>query len=628
MQKIISLFFFTCIFFPQNIYSQNPERDSLILLLPKTKEDTNKVNLLREVGISIIYQNPPEAIPWFRKAITLAKKLKFNPGLERSYAATSTAYAFTAKFDSAILYIDTAIQYAKLVGDVSRLALVYLNKADGLQNLSNYTAALKYCDTALVFAEKAGNKDRLARIYDIMSDVYRTQKQYPQALSHLDKALALYKQMENIQMTALVYYSKGSIYFNTNKEDSAILYLQRAIFIADSINDIQNLSTYHGELSRIYIKQKKYKEAEVVLQKALVYAKQTGNTVQEAVIHSFLYELYDAQNNLSKAIPAALAAYNILKAGNDLGRRQGITALLADAYYKMGNMVEAFRFLKTSKELNDSLVKMRFNEETAQLQTTFQVAQKDKEIQLLGKDNEIQQQKLNQQRFLLFMSAVIGLLVFTGIFLFINRNRLRQQMKELELRNQIAADLHDEVGSSLSSIHMLSQIATQQPVSEAAHQDILARMRNNAKETMDKMGDIVWMIKPGENDGNSLLQKMERFAYEISSSKNIDTELKLDDIEKVKLTMDQRKNVYLVFKEAMNNAVKYSGTGKIDVSVQSQFKQLTVSVKDYGKGFDPETTGRGNGLDNMKNRAKEMNGQLLVQSAPGNGTTVQLNMPL
>ena len=628
MQKIISLFFFTCTLFPQFILSQNPERDSLLLLLPQLKEDTNKVNLLREVGISIIYQNPPEAIPWFRKAIILAKKLNFNPGLERSFAAHSTAYAFSGKYDSAVLYIDTAIHYAKMVGDAGRLALVYLNKADGLQNLNKYAATLNYCDTALRYAEKSGNKDRLARIYDIMSDVYRTQKQYPQALSHLDKALALYKQMDNIQMTALVYYSKGSIYFNTNKEDSAILYLQRAIFIADSINDIQNLSTYHGELSRIYIKQKKYKEAEVVLQKALVYAKQTGNTVQEAVIHSFLYELYDAQNNLSKAIPAALAAYNILKAGNDLGRRQGITALLADAYYKMGNMVEAFRFLKTSKELNDSLVKMRFNEETAQLQTTFQVAQKDKEIQLLGKDNEIQQQKLNQQRFLLFISAVIGLLVFTGIFLFINRNRLQQKMKELELRNQIAADLHDEVGSSLSSIHMLSQMAIRQPGNDAAQNDILSRMRNNAKETMDKMGDIVWMIKPGEKEENSLKQRIESFAYEISSSKNIDTDLNLEELENVKLTIAQRKNIYLVFKEAINNAVKYSGTRKIDIIIHKLDKQLTLNIKDYGIGYNPETSGRGNGLSNMKNRAKELNGQLEIFSAPATGTTVQLIVPL
>ena len=622
------LLFIAFTLFSKSVKSQNPERDSLILLLPKSKVDTNKVILLREIGISIIYQNPPEAIPWFRQAITLAKKLNFNSGLERSYAATSTAYAFHGKFDSAIVYIDTAIHYAKIVGDVSRLALVYLNKADALQNLNNYTATLKYCDTALVYTEQAGNKDRLARIYDIMSDVYRIQKQYPLALSHLDKALGLYRQLDNIQMTALVYYNKGNIYINTNKEDSGIHYLKTAIFIADSIKDIQNLSAYHGELSRVYIKRKEYKEAEVLLQKALGYARETGNGLQEAVIHTILYELYDAQNNLSKAIPSGLAAYNILKGVNDLGRQKGIATLLADAYFKTGNINEAYRFLKTSRELNDSLVKMQFNEETAKLQTTFQVAQKDKEIQLLGKDKEIQQQKLKQQRFLLITSAAIGLLAILGIGLLINRNRLRQQMKELKLRNQIAADLHDEVGSSLSSIHMLSQIATQQPGSDTAHKDILTRMSTNAKETMDKMGDIVWMIKAGESEGSSLKERMERFAYEICSSKNIDTIIELDELEKVKLTMEQRKNLYLIFKEALNNAVKYSGSEKVEIKVHAANKQLQLLIKDYGKGFKPETTGRGNGLDNMKNRAKELNGHLEIITASDNGTAIQLTMPL
>jgi two-component system, NarL family, sensor histidine kinase UhpB len=206
-----------------------------------------------------------------------------------------------------------------------------------------------------------------------------------------------------------------------------------------------------------------------------------------------------------------------------------------------------------------------------------------------------------------------------------NRNKLRQRMKEMELRNQIAADLHDEVGSSLSSIHMLSQMATQQ---EGSNKDILARMSGNAKETMDKMGDIVWMIKPGESEGASLKQRMERFTYEICSSKNIAATIELNELEKIKLTMEQRKNFYLIFKEAINNAVKYAGTEKVEVIVTTQNKQVTLLVKDYGKGFDPETTGRGNGLDNMKNRATELNGNLNISSEIGKGTTVQLTVLL
>jgi signal transduction histidine kinase len=331
--------------------------------------------------------------------------------------------------------------------------------------------------------------------------------------------------------------------------------------------------------------------------------------------------------NYEEAISYGLKGLAIFQEAKDMQRTQEIATHLADAYYKSGNTTDAYKYLTISKELNDSLLTQKFTNETAMLQTTFQFSEKEKEIQLLSKNEQLQQQKLIRQRLLFAGAAVLLLLSLIGIWLLINRNRLRQRMKELELRNQIAADLHDEVGSSLSSIHMLSQMATQQG-NEATHKDILTRMSGNAKETMDKMGDIVWMIKPGESEGAGLKQRMERFAYEICSSRNIGVALELEELEKIKLTMEQRKNLYLIFKEALNNAVKYSGTEKADIKATVQNKELTMLIKDYGKGFDTETTGRGNGLDNMKHRADEMNGTIQINSATGGGTEIVLKVPL
>lgn len=118
-------------------------------------------------------------------------------------------------------------------------------------------------------------------------------------------------------------------------------------------------------------------------------------------------------------------------------------------------------------------------------------------------------------------------------------------MKELELRNQIAADLHDEVGSSLSSIHMLSQMANTS--TDNNQKNILDKVSTNAKETMDRMNDIVWIVKPGETEVGNLSARMERFAHEIYNGKNIVLQMRLDELEKLKLSMEQRKNIYLIF---------------------------------------------------------------------------------
>lgn len=627
MLKAYLLSFFLTICMYGFITAQVPESDSLIRLLNKSVDDTNKVNLYRQIGASLIYQNALEAIPYFKQGLILAKKLRFNPGLERCYAATSLAYSFNAQYDLSLRYIDTAIYYALKVGNINRLALVYLNRADTYSNLQNFTATLKNCDTAIKYAEQCNSKSGLARIYSIMVTVYTFQKQYALAFANLDKAQLLFEELKNTQMIAMTHSDRAELLVEINEPDKAIPFFKKAIHIADSINDIGNLSAYTSGLTMAYVSKKMFTQAESMARLSLNYAEETGNRKQQAVVHGMFHHIRMGQNNYAKAVDEALKAYTILKEEKDLLREQSTSASLAEAYFKSGNTSQAYKYLKISGELNDSLVKQHFNDETAKLQTTFEVAQKNKEIQLLNKDKELQRQKLLRQRLQMIGAAAIALLALLGTWLLMNRNKLKHRMKELELRNQIAADLHDEVGSSLSSIHMLSQMATQQPGSDTKQNAILARMSSNAKETMDKMGDIVWMIKPGETEAGSLKQRIERFAYEICGSKNIHVQMELDELEKCRLNMDQRKNIYLIFKEALNNAVKYSGTKKIEIKATTQNKELALLVKDAGKGFDSSIVKRGNGLDNMQNRAKELGGKIEIDSVLNNGTTVTLRTP-
>ena len=612
----------TCI---SGLYAQRNITDSLLSLLKSMPEDTNKVNLLRETGISVIFQEPLKAIPYFKQAIHLSKKLNFNPGLERNYAATSTAFAFNAQYDSTLAYIDTAIHYGLKVGDVNRLALIYLNRADAYENLHRLNEALRDCDTAMGYAEKSGNKDRLARIYNIFSDIYEQQDRLEPSMEYIVKASALYREIENFQMVGQSYFDMAMLYKKKKQIPTAIQYYKKAIALADSVGDIKNLSSYYGDYAAVLVDEKRFSEGEAMATKALQYARQVKNDRQEAVIHTLFHHLYLAQDKLDKAIAAALASYNILKQHGDLEREQAVASMLSDDYYKQGNIAEAYKYLKVSHQLNDSLFRQTFSAETAKLQTAFDVAQKEKEILLLNKDNELQQQKLSRQRLLTAGSVVLVLLSLLGVALLVSRYRMRQRMKEMQIRNQIAADLHDEVGSSLSSIHMLSEMATTQ---EGGRQEILMKVSNYTRETMDKMGDIVWMIKPSEQESKSLKERMERFLYEMCSSRNMPCSFEWDGPDTTKLTMEQRKSLYLIFKEAVNNAVKYSGGDHLAVRLGSDGRKLQLSVHDNGRGFDPQTIKKGNGLDNMMNRAKTLGGNIHLTSKEGEGTMVRFSLPV
>lgn len=607
--------------------SQNSETDSLIRLIATAKEDTNKVNLYWKTGVTIVYQDPLKALPYFKSGIILSEKLGFIPGLEKCNNASSLAFTFNAKYDSALVYIDKAVFYAKKAGIVRRLSLAYLNRADVYTNLQNYPEALKNCDTAIIYAEQIKNYDGLGRIYSIMNDIYENLEQYDQAFVAIDKSNYFFDISKNRQMVAMNYSDRGDILLKLNKPDTAISWYKKAISIADSLNDINNLSAYYGAMGEALAQLKKYKQAETAIITAINYAVQVENTGQQAVCYTNLSNLELIQNNFEKSIEYGLKAYELIKPETDLLREQLVTNTLATAYSKNGNTAKAFEFLQKSMELKDSLVKQQFSTETAKQQASFDVKEREREIAVLNKDKELQQQRLKQQRLLIFGTGLLALLSLAAIWLLMNRNKLKQRMKELELRNQIAADLHDEVGSSLSSIHMLGEMATKQG-NDPTTKDILQRMSTNTKETMDRIGDIVWMIKPGEKEAGSLKQRMIRFAYEICGSKNIAFTCQLDELEKLNLSMEQRKNIYLIFKEAINNAVKYSGTDKIEVSAAIQNSQLSLHIKDFGKGFDSAIIKKGNGLDNIHKRAAELKGSLLIESTKNTGTIIQLAVPV
>lgn len=611
--------------FSAGVYAQDTKADSLIRLLNKAPEDSNKVNRYFEVGVAYVYQSPPMALTYFRSGLELAKKIQFNRGMERNYTGISLSYSFMGGYDSAKNFIDTAIYYARIVNDPARLALVYLNRADISTNLQNLSEAVKNCDTAITFAEKINNKSGLARIYSVMSDVYVAQKQYDKGLESLDKSQRYFEEIKNMQMVGMCHFGRADILMETGKLDQALPFLNLAVKIADSVQDYQNLSSYYGLLAQLHERLKRSSEAEKMAKLSLKYAVATGNRKQEALVHDLFFNIYNNQKQHRRAIAEELKAYEIMKEEKDLSREYSIATNLAEAYFELGDTKEAYKYLKISRDLNDSMIRQQFNAETAKLQTTFEVTRKDKEIQLLNKEKELQKQKFQQQRLLMIGVSAIALLAFAGIWLLMNRNKLKQRMKELELRNQIAADLHDEVGSSLSSIHMLSQMATAQTSSMGgSQQNILQKVSSNARETMDRMSDIVWMIKPGETEAGSLKERMERFAAEISSSRQIGLQMDLDGIDTIKVSMAQRKNIYLIFKEALNNAAKYSGADKLEIRAHTHNRQLTLLVKDNGKGFDLAGAGRGNGLDNMRNRATESNGTLHIRSAPGQGTELEL----
>ncbi len=604
-------------------FAQDPKADSLLSLLAVSPVDTHRVKLLLELGEAQKKQDYRAALDYYLQSLALARRLAYDPGLSETYARMASFHFIYSDFDSVLVCIDSSLYYLHKTGMSRRLSETYLTRANICLSLGNYQDALSDCLSAEKHARETGDKDALAQIFQLQANIYRSQNQLTPAMEFQNKSILLFRELDDRVQEGHALYTSAMLHLRMRNTSEAHRTIRTAISIADSIKNYDNMATYRQVLTEIFLEEKKYPLAEATAAKALQYAEISETDAVKGYVLEVFALLHQKQENYPQAIRYGLAGYAVFEDGKEPWHQRKLASILAETYEKLGNTEKALYYQKIFNDLNDLLLRQEQATETRHLQLQFRYREKDNEIKLLAKEKELQEQRLSRQTAVSLLTGTLALLFLGGIVLLRNRSRLKAQIQELQLRNHIASDLHDEVGSSLSSIHLLSQMIRNQPENSA---DLLETMSHNVKETVDRITDMVWVVKPEENEQGSLRERMERFAYDICNCAGIELELDIADTKKNTLTMDQRKNIYLIFKEAVNNAVKYSGTEKLTVELTQKGKNLILNVKDYGRGFDPATVKSGNGLGNIQKRAKELNAELDISTRTGEGTAVKLVM--
>lgn len=191
------------------------------------------------------------------------------------------------------------------------------------------------------------------------------------------------------------------------------------------------------------------------------------------------------------------------------------------------------------------------------------------------------------------------------------------------MRNSIADDLHDDIGSTLSSINIMGELARRKAPEASVLLDSISESTISMQENMS---DIVWAIKTENDRFENVLRRMNAFASEVLDAKGVGLNFSCDAaLASSRLSMKQRKNMYLFFKEAINNAVRHANANEVSVSIVKKWHQLEMVIDDDGKGFDVEQAYRGNGMTTLRRRAEELGGTINIQSRLGEGTSVQLS---
>ena len=223
--------------------------------------------------------------------------------------------------------------------------------------------------------------------------------------------------------------------------------------------------------------------------------------------------------------------------------------------------------------------------------------------------------------FITFLALLITVIIY-GWF----RLRLNQRTKLLLIRDSIARDLHDEIGSNLSTISIYSEIAKENLTkNKDGIGPLLDKISAYTQTSQEAMSDIVWMIDSRNDKFENIILKMRSLASEtIGASTGMQLHMQIDEsLHQYRLGMKQRKNFYMIYKESLNNIIKYANCSNVWIILNSDPEFFYLEIRDDGVGFDLSKT-KGNGLIYMKKRAADIPAELEVTSVLTKGTTVRL----
>ena len=512
-----------------------------------------------------------------------------------------------------------------------------LNVGNNYVEQGDYQAALRYHLEALRLFEAVENKKGISFGYQMIGGDFLQLYQLGPAADYTKRSLAIKSELKDQRGIATSLKQMGSIHRYAKRMDSALDYYGRSLLINRQMDLKVEEMNLDLDIGNVYKEKKDLANAGIYFQNGRTLARQLGDTGLATTFDAAMIALQATRHTQESAEKRLISSlHSSLESGDKVSELLSYQ-YLAEHYAAIGQSERALEYSKKYYEMNDSLQSLNVQLQLKKMETQYNVEKKEQEIALLKKDQQLthlsmeqQQATLEQQKIFQYGAVLLFFLLLLIGFLVFNRYRIVHKARRLieleKMRNHIARDLHDDIGSTLSSIHILSKVALQ---SQSDSSSNLRKIMDRSSAIMEKMDDIVWTINPRNDTMEQLLYRMKEFAAEILEPLNINYSFDEEgDFASLKLDIRQRKELYLLFKEAVNNAAKYSQCTNLHIRLYRSKDSLRMEIADDGKGFAEEGLKGGNGLRNMRERAASMPANIRIESAIGQGTRIGLDLAL
>lgn len=589
------------------------------------------------------------AVIYFTKAdsIFLAIGNEYKPAFV--YVDIAHMYVNSGRTKEAMNYLLHAQQYYEKDKNLPGLAMVYAQIATVYNNLNDDKMEMEYILKGLRISEQLNRIGDQAQYMERLASRLSHMNEYASALDYFQKALILAKAVNasekginGLETVVMSYNGIGYIKLQYNEPKKALAYYDSALSAAQKLKFPGRIAESYNNIGDAFRRDSNYANAISNYQLALTQAEKVNDHI----------ETTNALNALGKVIPLT-PAKTLKEAGIDpsqkytlaegyllrslelankdrilLNKRNALLQI-SRLYEEEGNTRKALQYLQEYTDIQDTLIDSEKAKAVISQQIQFETEKKEQEIISLNKDKALQEQQLENQK--LIRNASIGgiVLLLILIAVLVNRYKLKRSIAMERMQQRISSDLHDDIGASLTSINILSQLSQQQKIYTATRNEYLQKINEQTSEVTNALRDIVWSINPKNDKLEIILARMKRYAAELLESKNIEHSFESNIRPEDEITdADIRQNLYLIFKEAVNNLAKYADATKALITLHKEAGKITLEVKDNGNGFDPVHVNKGNGIENMQRRARMIDAKFSLVAAPGNGTQVKAVIPL
>jgi len=572
-----------------------------------------------------------------------------DTALSRTHIRLATIKARAGKYDSSMLHSQQAIelltelgkQPGSPIGVTQQLIMAY--KQQGRLHLfeSRYDESLKCMQHAHKLAEALKDTLQIGATLLQMANAFREMNDTAQALGYNRKAISLLSLIPLDQELALGLMSMGGTYTNVDVYDSAAYYLRRALAAYVQLEIPSQIAAAHLNLAQLHNRTGNYDSTDAHLKAAAPFADAMGPSgrlryhgmlARSMIIRKQFKTALDELNisaDLSQDNPADMAEIEQQRALAFTGLGQMDEAMAA---LQRGNnaMVEDLGLAKV-QEVTESRLKYEHEDEAFLAQQRIE----------------------DQRRQKIFAFVTIGMIMLIGAILFASYRSVRKSALTLRIKNdelmrtqdqlvtsekkreaevvrtRIARDIHDEIGGELTKIKLLGD-EIRRKLTDGSDVTLtnLASINTAAQQANAALHDIVWATDPGADTVRSLVDHARSLAMRMLEGSEMGTMEFMHQGPDRPIAPEWRRDMLRFMKEAMNNALKYAGPTRIDVSLSTTDSAFDLRVRDLGSGFDPTTAIAGNGLRNLRSRAASMGAAVEIDASPDNGCSVHMHGPL